>query len=56
VLYEEAHGAYWVGAWVGHTALSSVKGRRRIYVRSVSNARILAPEQTLFMMCLNTHL
>ena len=29
-LYEEAHCAYCIGACVGQTALSSVKGKRRI--------------------------
>ena len=32
-LYEEAHGAYWIGAWVDHTALPSVKGKRSIYIK-----------------------
>ena len=31
-LYEEDHGACWIGALVDHTALPSVKGKRKIYI------------------------
>jgi len=31
-LYEEAHIAYWVGAWMDHTALPGEKGKKRIYI------------------------